>query len=315
MVEVRIRAATLADAAAVARIYNAGIAGHAATFETSPRSAEDLEHRLAETERYPMVVADAGASDVVGWASVGEYRPRACYTGIAEFSVYVAPDWHGRGVGRQLLEALIVAATDRGFWKLVSRVFTFNAASRALCRALGFREVGIYERHGYLDGAWRDVVIVERLIPENQSPAGLRFRRAKQADWPAIAQLLEQAALPIAGAREHLAEFVVAVDQDRIIGSAGLERYGDAALLRSVALTPSARGGGEGRRLVERVLGHAAREGINDVVLRTTTAEAFFARLGFAPIALADVPAAIKQSSEFTGVCPETAVTMRRRLP
>ena len=83
--------------------------------------------------------------------------------------MYVASDWHGRGVGRRLMEGLIAAATERGFWKLVSRVFTFNAASRALCRAAGFREVGIYERHGYLDGEWRDVVVVER--SDSREPA------------------------------------------------------------------------------------------------------------------------------------------------
>jgi L-amino acid N-acyltransferase YncA len=167
-----VRAAVLADAAAITAIYNLGIAGHAATFETTPRSVADLERRLADVEGYPVVVADAGSSGVVGWAALSEYRPRACYRGIAEFSVYVAPDWHGRGVGRRLMDGLIAEATVRGFWKLVSRVFTFNEASRALCRSVGFREVGIYERHGYLDGAWRDVVIVERLIPENQAPGG-----------------------------------------------------------------------------------------------------------------------------------------------
>ncbi|HKW00366.1 MAG TPA: arsinothricin resistance N-acetyltransferase ArsN1 family A [Vicinamibacterales bacterium] len=169
---VLVRAATPSDAPAVTVIYNLGIAGHAATFETTPRSVADLERRLADVERYPVVVADAGPSGVVGWAGLSEYRPRACYRGIAEFSVYVSPDWHGRGVGRQLMERLIAEAADRGFWKLVSRVFTFNEASRALCRAVGFREVGIYERHGYLDGAWRDVVVVERLIPTNQPPDG-----------------------------------------------------------------------------------------------------------------------------------------------
>lgn len=169
---VLVRAATLADAAAVAAIYNAGIAGHAATFETTPRSVADLERRLADVARYPVVVADAGPSGVVGWAGLSEYRPRACYSGIAEFSVYVSTEWHGRGVGRLLMDGLIAAATDRGFWKLISRVFTFNAASRGLCRAAGFREVGIYERHGYLDGEWRDVVVVERLIAVNQPPDG-----------------------------------------------------------------------------------------------------------------------------------------------
>jgi phosphinothricin acetyltransferase len=66
-----------------------------------------------------------------------------------------------------LLTALIDAARGRGYWKLVSRVFPFNTASRALCRACGFREVGVYEKHSRLNGDWLDVVIVERLMPEN----------------------------------------------------------------------------------------------------------------------------------------------------
>ncbi len=73
----------------------------------------------------------------------------------------------GDGVGRVVLEALIAAAAEAGFWKLVSRVFVENTASRRLLATLGFREVGIYQNHGRLDGVWRDVVIVERLIPEN----------------------------------------------------------------------------------------------------------------------------------------------------
>jgi phosphinothricin acetyltransferase len=95
------------------------------------------------------------------------YRPRACYSGIAEFSIYLDQAARNRGVGRRLLTALVGAARDRGYWKLVSRVFPFNTASRALCKACGFREVGIYEKHGQLDGQWLDVVIVERVIPEN----------------------------------------------------------------------------------------------------------------------------------------------------
>lgn len=73
----------------------------------------------------------------------------------------------GRGAGRLALGALIEAAKAAGFWKLVSRVFPENAASRALLRSVGFREVGVYEKHARLDGRWRDVVIVERLIPAN----------------------------------------------------------------------------------------------------------------------------------------------------
>jgi phosphinothricin acetyltransferase len=165
-----IREAVEADAAAIAGIYNQGIEDRGATFETEPRTAEAIAGTLARGRRFPTLVAvDNGV--VLGWASLSSYRPRACYAGIAEFSIYLDRAVRGRGVGRQLLLALVDTARERGYWKLVSRIFPFNAASRGLCRSCGFREVGTYEKHGRLDGRWLDVVIVERLIPENVSPA------------------------------------------------------------------------------------------------------------------------------------------------
>jgi L-amino acid N-acyltransferase YncA len=152
------------DAAAITRIYNAGIAERSATFETAPRTIAQIEQRLLRLDRYPLLVAEDARGSVVGWAGLAEYRPRECYAGIAEFSIYLEREARRRGIGKALLSALIDAAADRGFWKLVSRIFPFNAASRALCRACGFREVGIYERHGQLDGRWLDAVIVEKLI-------------------------------------------------------------------------------------------------------------------------------------------------------
>ena len=161
-----IRIATDRDAAAIADIYNQGIAERGATFETEPRHAGDILARLRET-RFPTLVIEDGGT-VLGWAGLSAYRARPCYAGIAEFSIYLDRAARGRGLGRSLLEALVAAAREAGFWKLVSRIFPFNAASRALCRAAGFREVGVYEKHGRLDGQWMDVVIVERIIPENQ---------------------------------------------------------------------------------------------------------------------------------------------------
>ncbi len=159
-----VRAARPADAAAIAAIYNEGIEDRIATFETEPRTAARMEAWLEEKEgRYPVVVAERGGR-VVAWAAASGYRPRACYDGVAEFSVYTARSARGTGAGRAALQALIDACEAAGFWKLVSRVFPENAASRALCRGLGFREVGTYRRHGRLDGAWRDTVIVERLL-------------------------------------------------------------------------------------------------------------------------------------------------------
>jgi phosphinothricin acetyltransferase len=158
-----VRPARAEDAEAITRIYNAGIAERTATFETEPRTVGQIAQRLL-LERYPVLVAEDAAGNVIGWAGLAEYRPRACYAGIAEFSIYLERTARGRGIGKALLTALIGAAAERGFWKLVSRIFPFNTASRALCRACGFREVGIYERHAQLDGRWLDAVIVERLI-------------------------------------------------------------------------------------------------------------------------------------------------------
>ncbi len=160
---ITIRPALEADASAIAAIYNQGIADRSATFETDPRTATDVAEWIRQRDRYPTLVADAGGQ-VVGWARLSGYRPRACYAGIAEFSIYLDRGARGRGVGRQLLERLVAEARASGYWKLVARIFPFNTASRALCRACGFREVGVYEKHAQLDGRWLDVIIVERLL-------------------------------------------------------------------------------------------------------------------------------------------------------
>lgn len=159
-----VRTATPTDAARIAYIYNQGIEDRIATFETNPRTAKDIEGWF--DGRHPIVVVEDGG-EVIAFASTSTYRPRECYDGIAEFSVYVAREGRRRGTGKIALEALIEAAQKAGYWKLVSRVFTDNAASLGLLRAVGFREVGVYEKHGKLDGVWRDTVIVERLIPAN----------------------------------------------------------------------------------------------------------------------------------------------------
>lgn len=101
---------------------------------------------------------------VVAFAWIGEYRPRQAYAGVAEVSIYVRRAARGQGVGRLALSQLITDAERRGFWKLVSRIFPENVASRRLCATMGFREVGVYRRHGRHDGRWMDCVIVERLL-------------------------------------------------------------------------------------------------------------------------------------------------------
>ncbi len=133
-----------------------------ATFETRLRSAEDVRDWFDGA--HPVVVVERD-SEVLAFASTSTYRPRECYAGIAEVSLYVARSARGHGVGSLAMTALIEATENAGFWKLLSRVFVENHASRTLIRKFGFREVGVYEKHARLDGVWRDVVIVERLIP------------------------------------------------------------------------------------------------------------------------------------------------------
>jgi len=161
----RIRLATPADAPAITAIYNEGIADRIATFETEPRTPEQLAAQLADKgDRFPTVVVERDGR-VVAWAGAGAYRARPAYAGVAEHSVYVARAARGTGAGRAALEALCRAYAERGFWKIVSRIFPENVASLVLHERCGFRVVGVYHRHGKLDGAWRDCVIVERLLP------------------------------------------------------------------------------------------------------------------------------------------------------
>ena len=160
----RPRAATPEDAEAVARIYNEGIGERIATFETRPRTAAEIQDWFEDG--YPVVVVEDDGV-VISFANASAYSPRECYSGVAEFSVYTAGETRGRGAGTLAMESLLKAAEGAGFWKLVSRVFVENEPSRGLLLSLGFREVGVHEKHARLDGLWRDVVVVERLIPEN----------------------------------------------------------------------------------------------------------------------------------------------------
>jgi L-amino acid N-acyltransferase YncA len=159
---VTIRPAEPRDAAEIAEIYNEGIRGRQATFETRERTGDDVAGWLRDP-RYPVLVAES-ETGILGWVAASGYRPRECYAGIAEFSVYVRGSARGQGVGDRLMDAFLPACEAAGFWKVLSRIFPENEASLRLCARHGFRRVGTYERHGKLDGRWRDVVIVERLL-------------------------------------------------------------------------------------------------------------------------------------------------------
>ena len=145
------------DFPAVAAIFAEGMATGVATFETAVPSWEEWD--AAHLPGHRLVAELHG--EVVGWIAIVPYSSRAVYRGVGEESVYVAERARGRGVGRALLSTLIAGARDGGLWTLQAGVFPENAASLALHRAHGFREVGVRERLGRLGGVWRDVVLLE----------------------------------------------------------------------------------------------------------------------------------------------------------
>lgn len=156
-----IRPAQREDAAGIAAVYNQGIEERGATFRTEPQTPEHIAGWLVQ--RGPLLVAEEGGA-VLGWAGVSEYGDRDIYGAVGEFGIYIAREARGRGVGRELLEALCDAAARDGRHKLVGKIFPENRGSLALCRVCGFREVGLHRRHGQLEGRWRDVMVVERLL-------------------------------------------------------------------------------------------------------------------------------------------------------
>jgi L-amino acid N-acyltransferase YncA len=154
---VEVRPLVPSDWSAVAAIYAEGIATGDATFETAVPSWEHWNGRHLPEHRLAAEVD----GEVAGWIAVIPYSSRAAYRGVGEESVYVAARARGRGVGRALLSALIESAREGGLWTLQAGIFKENEPSLALHRSLGFREVGVRERIGQLNGAWRDVLLLE----------------------------------------------------------------------------------------------------------------------------------------------------------
>ena len=139
-------------------IYEQGIAGGDATFETEASSWDDWNH--AHLEGHRLVALQEG--ELVGWAALAPVSGRCVYEGVTEDSVYVADAAQGRGVGRALLDELIAGAESDGIWTIEAGIFPENQASIELHRRCGFRVVGVRERLGRHHGSWRDVVLMER---------------------------------------------------------------------------------------------------------------------------------------------------------
>lgn len=142
----------------------------------------------------------------------------------------------------------------------------------------------------------------------------MEIRPATVEDLASIETLLNQSGLPVVGVSDHLRNFVVATESSAMCGCGGFEHYGDAALLRSIAVAEHARGFGLGQRIVARLIAACHFLKVRSLVLLTTTADDHFARLGFVCVARDEVPPLVRTSSQFQGVCPGSAISMLRVL-
>ena len=148
---------------AVRAIYQEGIDGSNATFETVAPAWDDWDRTHLREGR--LVAKAEGA--VAGWAALSPVSSRPGYAGVAEVSIYVATSARERGIGKALLQALIDVSERAGLWTLQGGIFPENVASIALHKSCGFREVGLRERIGQLQGVWKDVLLMERRAKES----------------------------------------------------------------------------------------------------------------------------------------------------
>ena len=151
-------------------------------------------------------------------------------------------------------------------------------------------------------------------MEENHDMNGISYRKATVTDWNQITNLLQNANLLLDGAQEHLEHFVVVIKDEALIGCAGLEIYGEYALLRSVAVAEGARGQGLGIKLIEEILKRAKEDHLRTIILLTETAQDFFPKFGFKQIKRDDAPASVKESIEFKEACLASAVAMQLDL-
>jgi len=159
--ELSIRAAEPSDAGTVTEIFNQGVEDRVATFETELATPQDAR-RWIETD---VVIVGERDGHLIGWAKASPYTDQhPYYDGVREATLYIERGARRTGAGRQLLAALADAAPAAGAHKLVGKIFTSNEPSIALVAGLGWRQVGVHERHGTLDGEWKDVLVVEKLL-------------------------------------------------------------------------------------------------------------------------------------------------------
>lgn len=160
-----IREANREDAATIAHIYNQGIEDRSATLETQLRTPEErVEWLTTRGPRHPVLAAVDNMGTVVGWGSLNSFNPRSAYDHVVDFSVYVAREQRGRGIGDALLSTLETRARALGYHKMVLAALPTNAPGMRLYERHEFQTVGIYHEHGMLDDQWVDVIIMEKIL-------------------------------------------------------------------------------------------------------------------------------------------------------
>lgn len=164
--EILIRPCEDEDIAAITGIYAHHVLTGTASFETEPASESEMKLRWQSllAGGFPYLVATE-RSDVVGYAYAGPYRPRAAYRSTVENSIYLRPEWIGKGIGRRLLSALILECEQRGFRQMVAVIGgSANIASIRLHEKSGFRLVGTLQSVGFKNGRWLDTVLLQKAL-------------------------------------------------------------------------------------------------------------------------------------------------------
>ena len=161
----RTRLVELRDAEATRVIYNVEVLESTVTFDITPRSLADQRQWIDEhSGGHPAIVAVDRAGEVVGFASLSPFKPRAAYAPTVEDSVYVHREGRGQGVGELLLREIIRLGTDHGFHSVIARIVGGHEASIALHRKCGFEEIGCEREVGRKFGRWLDVVLMQRML-------------------------------------------------------------------------------------------------------------------------------------------------------
>ncbi len=155
-----IRKATISDWEEIKKIYIEGIETEIATFETVNEIGNYdnwIKSKIAGS-----IFVKCFENEILGWAALSKVSDRCVYGGVAEISVYISSKAQGKGIGSDLMQKLIDFSENNNIWTLQAGIFPENGASIHLHKKFGFRELGIREKLGKLNGTWRDVAFLER---------------------------------------------------------------------------------------------------------------------------------------------------------